>query len=159
MNPKNNWNPGPNDPSLIPFRSSLTHQEHKPYMSSFGSDEYKNGTVDRFPTTEMHYPRYQYSQNIDRYSANTGRNAVNGSDIYRDQDEYAWSGRGRFTSPKVSQTQRTGASRVYRKVEPPSDDAIAYHSTMYPPRYADMWDYLPELHDAGYPGDTGNPYE
>lgn len=115
MNPRNRWNPI--GETINPFEETETHP----------SQNYNSTT--RYSTTEMHYPRY---------SLQPSRTVVATRDINDvSQNDHAWTHRSRFTD----QTKRYGAAKTYRKFSPPNKDALAYHGTMYPPNYTDMWGY------------------
>lgn len=136
MNPKNKWNPS----GVVPFSETLVYPAHRRYISE--SPGQSGAPRNPFPTTEMHYPRYRY----DLQFYNRNRDVVPESEIYREQSNFQWSGQGKWGN------QRQGAARAYRRVEPTeTEKTLAYHRSMYPPSYAEMWDYHPQMNDTWNP--------
>ena len=176
MNPNNRWNPTGLDgiPSKpVPFRNTVVHGPHYPYVSETPGRPNAASVRKPFPTTEMHFPRYRNELQF-LSASRKPRNAdsidvFQEEEIYRGTNEFPWrrthadveaphgasfmrtTVAGRYSgSPNNKPARRTGAARVYRDVTPINNQALQYHKTMYPPNYTDMWDYHGSDHDNGW---------
>ena len=126
MNPRNKWNPV--GEVVNPFEDT----EIYPSDVIIGGDSYP-----RHPSGEIHYPRY---------TLQPSRSIINTRDIMDPtENEAALLQRSVFRNQTPN-----GAARTYRKVQPPNQDALAYHREMYPPTYTDMWGYHSTFDETDY---------